>query len=117
MPGQGLPVSGGACKLEYKREGRDMSRTRRLNRRQALTLGAAAGTAAVLPGVASAQANFPNKPIKILVGFAPGGPSDLIARVVGAKMGEILGGQVVIENRTGAGGMIAAEAAARSEPD
>jgi tripartite-type tricarboxylate transporter receptor subunit TctC len=94
-----------------------MSRTRRLNRRQALTLGAAAGTAAVLPGVASAQANFPNKPIKILVGFAPGGPSDLIARVVGAKMGEILGGQVVIENRTGAGGMIAAEAAARSEPD
>jgi tripartite-type tricarboxylate transporter receptor subunit TctC len=88
-----------------------------LNRRQALTLASAAGVAAARPGVASAQANFPNKPIRILVGFAPGGPSDLIARVVGAKMGEILGGQVVIENRTGAGGMIAAEAAARSEPD
>ena len=52
-----------------------------------------------------------------MVGFSPGGPSDIISRVVGAKMGEILGVQAVIENKAGAGGMIAAEAAARSEPD
>ena len=58
-----------------------------------------------MPGAALAQASFPNKPIKIVVGFAAGGPSDLIARVVGAKTGEILGAQVVIENKTGAGGV------------
>jgi tripartite-type tricarboxylate transporter receptor subunit TctC len=88
--------------------------TGQINRRTAL---AAIGAAAALPGGALAQAAYPNKPIKIMVGFAPGGPSDIISRVVGAKMGEILGAQVVIENKTGAGGMIAAEAVARSEPD
>jgi tripartite-type tricarboxylate transporter receptor subunit TctC len=79
--------------------------------------------AAVISGVvaasvaASAQSNFPNRPIKVVVGFAPGGPSDLIARVVGAKSGEILGTQVVIENKTGAGGTIATEAVVRSPAD
>ena len=72
---------------------------------------------AVTSTAAGAQSNFPNKPIKIMVGFAPGGPSDIIARIVGAKTGEMLGQQVVIENKTGAGGMIASEAVARSEPD
>lgn len=89
----------------------------RVNRRQLAVMAAIVGAAVAMPGTALAQAGYPNKPIKILVGFAPGGPSDLIARVVGAKMGEILGTQVVIENKTGAGGMIAAETAARSDPD
>src|SRR3954469_19636700 len=66
---------------------------------------------------AVAQAGYPNKPIRILVGFAPGGPSDIVSRVVGAKMGEILGAQVVIENKTGAGGAIATQDVARSAPD
>ena len=66
---------------------------------------------------ALAQSNYPTKPIRILVGFAPGGPSDIISRVVGAKMGELLGQQFVIDNKTGAGGAIAVEAAARSDPD
>src|SRR6185503_16468642 len=66
---------------------------------------------------ANAQSGFPNKPIKIVVGFAPGGPSDIIARIVGAKTAEMLGQQVVIENKTGAGGLIAGEAVARAEPD
>ena len=66
---------------------------------------------------AVAQAGYPNKPIRILVGFAPGGPSDIVSRVVGAKMGEILGAQVVIENKSGAGGVIAIQEAARSAPD
>lgn len=60
-------------------------------------------------GAAHAQ-TFPTKPVKIMVGYAPGGPSDIISRVVGAKMGEILGQQFIIENRTGAGGTLATEA-------
>jgi len=72
---------------------------------------------ALLPGAVLAQSSFPNKPIKYVVGFAPGGPSDIISRVVGTKMGEILGTQVVIENKTGAGGAIATDAVARAEPD
>ena len=68
-------------------------------------------------GTVLAQDNFPSRPIKVVVGFVPGGPSDIIARVVGIKTGEILGTQVVVENKTGAGGAIATEAVARSAPD
>ena len=68
-------------------------------------------------GAALAQSSYPNKPVRILVGFAPGGPSDIISRVVGAKMGEIMGTQFVIENKTGAGGAIATQDVARSAPD
>src|SRR5262245_18654038 len=73
--------------------------------------------AAGLAAQAHAQANYPTKPIRIVVGFAAGGPADIIARVVGGKLGDILGQQVVIENRTGAGGTIATEAVARSDAD
>jgi tripartite-type tricarboxylate transporter receptor subunit TctC len=68
-------------------------------------------------GPAAAQSDFPNKPIHFVVGFAAGGPSDIISRVIGAKMGEFLGQQVVVENRTGAGGTVATDYVARSEPD
>lgn len=78
---------------------------------------AAAGVALAGAGAALAQGGYPNKPIRILVGFAPGGPSDIISRVVGAKMGEIMGTQFVIENKTGAGGAIATQDVARSAPD
>jgi tripartite-type tricarboxylate transporter receptor subunit TctC len=71
----------------------------------------------VMCGPALAQSDYPNRPIRILVGFAAGGPSDIIARIVGAKTAEILGQQVVVENKTGAGGLIASETAARSDPD
>jgi tripartite-type tricarboxylate transporter receptor subunit TctC len=70
-----------------------------------------------MSSAALAQSDFPNKPIHFVVGFAAGGPSDIISRVVGAKMGEILGQQVVVENRTGAGGVVATDYVARSEPD
>lgn len=66
--------------------------------------------------VAGAQ-EWPRQPIKILVGLAPGAINDIQARVVGAKLAERLGQPVVIENRTGAGGNIAAEAVARAAPD
>jgi tripartite-type tricarboxylate transporter receptor subunit TctC len=80
-------------------------------------LAAGAVGIAAAPGVALAQANYPTKPIQFVVGFAAGGPSDIISRVVGAKMGEILGQQIVVENKTGAGGTIATDFVARSEPD
>ena len=74
-------------------------------------------TAIVAPIVSHAQDAFPNKPITLLVGFAPGGGTDLIARHVGAKLSEVLKQPVVIENRAGASGTIAAQAVARAKPD
>lgn len=64
-----------------------------------------------------AQPTYPNKPIRIVVGFAAGGPTDIIARVIGSKIGEVLGQQVYIENRAGASGNIASETVARATPD
>jgi tripartite-type tricarboxylate transporter receptor subunit TctC len=78
---------------------------------------AALGAALLAPDAAPAQSHYPNKPIHFVVGFAAGGPSDIISRVIGAKMGEELGQQVVVENRTGAGGTVATDYVARAEPD
>jgi tripartite-type tricarboxylate transporter receptor subunit TctC len=66
---------------------------------------------------AAAQETFPTKPIRLIVGFAPGGNTDTVARVVGQRLGERLGTQVVIDNRGGAGGTIGTEIAARANPD
>ena len=74
------------------------------------TLLASAATAAL------AQ-SFPEKPIRFVVGFTPGGPSDILARALGQKLAERWSQKVVIENRPGAGGNVAAEAVARSGPD
>ena len=60
---------------------------------------------------------FPNRPLRFVIPFPPGGGADNLARVVGQKVGEQLGQQVVIDNRGGAGGNIAAEVAARADPD
>lgn len=67
-------------------------------------------------GVVHAQ-NFPTRPIRYLVGFPPGGSTDLIARTVAGKVSESIGQQVIVDNRPGAGGTIAAETAARAAPD
>ena len=77
---------------------------------------AALGVAIAFSGPAPAQ-TFPSKPVRIVVGFAPGGPSDIISRLVGTKMNEILGQQFVIENKAGAGGVIAIDTVGRSDPD
>jgi tripartite-type tricarboxylate transporter receptor subunit TctC len=68
-------------------------------------------------GAAHAQDAWPTRPIKLLVGFAPGGSSDMVARLIAAPLGERLGQPVVVENRAGAGGNIAADAVAKATPD
>jgi tripartite-type tricarboxylate transporter receptor subunit TctC len=65
----------------------------------------------------AAAQTYPNKPVKLVVGFAPGGPADVMARLIGQRMTAILGQPVVIDNRAGAGGTIGARAVAESEPD
>ena len=71
---------------------------------------------AVCAGQALAQA-WPNKPIRLVVPFPPGGPTDILGRAVGAKLGELLGQPVIIDNRGGAGGGIGADNVAKSPPD
>jgi tripartite-type tricarboxylate transporter receptor subunit TctC len=66
---------------------------------------------------APARANYPARPVTLIVAFTPGGPSDLLARILGKKLEQLLGQPFVIENRPGAGGNIAAEAAARAAAD
>ena len=84
--------------------------------RGSLTL-AIAALALMLPFVSIAQTAYPNKPVRILVPFPPGGPADALARIVGDKLGQALGQPFVIENKPGAGGNIGMEQGAKAAPD
>ena len=66
---------------------------------------------------ASGQGTYPSRPVKMIIPFAPGGASDFVGRIIQPKMSELLGQQIVIENRAGAAGNIGMEAAARAAPD
>jgi tripartite-type tricarboxylate transporter receptor subunit TctC len=71
---------------------------------------------AMLPSPGLAQ-DFPNRPIRLIVPFPPGGPNDIIARIVGKRMGEILKQTIVVENRAGQGGVVGTDVVAKSAPD
>jgi tripartite-type tricarboxylate transporter receptor subunit TctC len=87
-----------------------------LPRRQFLHLAAGAVALSVRSGIARAQ-SYPTRPVRIVVGFAPGGGNDIIARLMGQWLSERLGQPFIIENRSGAGGNIGAEAVVRAPPD
>jgi tripartite-type tricarboxylate transporter receptor subunit TctC len=82
---------------------------------QLMALGVAAFCLA--GGSHAANENYPERPIKLVVGYVPGGSPDSIARAVGQKLGEILGQAVVVDNRAGAGGTIATALVAKAPPD
>ena len=73
---------------------------------------------ASLANITTAQAqSYPSRPVMLVLGFAPGGPSDVMARIFAKKLEQVLGQPVIIENRAGAGGNVAAEHVARATPD
>jgi tripartite-type tricarboxylate transporter receptor subunit TctC len=85
------------------------------SRRQALAL--AAGALVAGPGSVLAQAGFATRPVRIVVPFAAGGATDVIARVLGERMAQQLGQTVVVDNKPGAAGLIGGEMVVRSAPD
>src|SRR5258708_3105753 len=88
----------------------------KLTRRKALSLAAFACACPAILQTAWAQA-YPTRPVRIMVGFAPGGSADILARLMGQWLSDRLGQQFIVENRTGAGTNIATEAVTRATPD
>jgi hypothetical protein len=87
-----------------------------LGRRTFLHLAAGAAALPALSGFACAQA-YPSRPVRLIVGFAAGGPTDILARLIGQWLSQRLGQPFLIENRPGAGGNIATEVVVNAEPD
>ena len=80
--------------------------------------GVAAGLGMLLPPVlAVAQSDYPNKPVRLIIGFPPGGSTDIVGRITALKLSERIGQQVIVDNRGGAGGTIGADIAAKAAPD
>src|SRR5690348_4190883 len=80
-------------------------------------LGFAAIVAAIMLPCAAQSETYPSRSITMIVPFAPGGPADVLGRLIGQKMGEDLGQQVIVDNRPGANTIIAAQAVAKAKPD
>lgn len=91
--------------------------TRRAVNSLAMCAAAALAVGLATPLPASAQSDYPNKPITLIVPFAPGGASDFAARLLQPRLSDILGQQIVIENRDGAAGNVGMDFAARAKPD
>ena len=87
--------------------------------RQACAVGVGAAVLACLvsPVTVSAGTDWPTHPIRILVGFGAGGGTDVATRIIADPLGEVLGQRIVVENKAGAGGTIAADAIAKSQKD
>ena len=89
-----------------------------MSRLMRVVAGVVAGVGLLLSPVASvAQSDYPNRPVKLIIGFAPGGSTDIVGRIVAQRLGERLGQSVVVENKAGAGGTIGADATAKALPD
>ena len=88
----------------------------KLPRRKFLHLAASAAVLPALPRIAGAQA-YPSRPVRLIAGFPPGGVVDVFARLIGQWLSDRLGQPIIIENRAGAGGNLAAEAAVKAPPD
>jgi len=104
-------LAGHAAGTKQRWEGADVTRT--------ITPVVVAATACLLLGFGSgpAASAYPEKPIRLLVSFPPGGSSDAMARIVQLGVERLLGQSIVIENRAGAGGMIAIDMIAKAPPD
>ena len=87
------------------------------NRRQLLALAASAAVAGPLGAQAQDRTHFAARPLRVVVPFAAGGATDVIARVLGERMGQRFGQSVVVDNKPGAAGLIAGEAVAKAQPD
>src|SRR5437899_2032364 len=133
-PSLSLPASHGWCHLHHRERGSSMKNRKReictsgsvrdedgqpphlLGRRNFLHLAAGAAALPVMSRIARAQA-YPTRPVRLIVGFAPGGVNDIFARLAGQWLSERLGQPFVIENRPGAGSNIATESVVRAAPD
>jgi tripartite-type tricarboxylate transporter receptor subunit TctC len=82
-----------------------------------ISVGSAVAVLVLACGGANAQDRYPSKPVRMVVSFSAGGPTDTVARVMSARMAELLGQQFVVENRVGAGGNIGADMVAKSPAD
>ena len=71
----------------------------------------------IFPSIAAAQKDYPSRPIRMVVPYAPGGNADIVGRIIGKRLGDLLGEQVVIDNRSGAGGIIGEDITAKATPD
>jgi tripartite-type tricarboxylate transporter receptor subunit TctC len=77
----------------------------------------AAGLLVGLTTMAAAQADYPNRPVRLIIPFPPGGSNDVVGRVIAQHLGDVLGKQVIVDNRGGAGGVVGTEQAAHAAPD
>src|SRR5687768_14120766 len=94
-----------------------MKEEKHMFRQYRLSRGAAIIVLTLAGANAAHSQSYPTKPVRMIVPFAPGGNTDIIARVFAPKMSELLGQQIIIDNRGGAGSTIGTEAAARAAPD
>src|SRR6202035_1594755 len=106
----------------YPDDHRDSAKERNMASRQRIGgITAALGSALLLlfgaGGSAPDAGNYPNRPVMMIVPFAPGGASDFVARIIQHGVGQILGQQIVVDNRPGAAGIIGTEGAGRAAPD
>ena len=88
-----------------------------MQRKDFLKLAALSITTPLVQQYAFAQTSYPNKPITMVVGFAPGGMTDIVGRMLAAALGKALGENVIVENKPGAAGQLATEYVARKPPD